>query len=161
MGENPWKEPEELLNEKLGRLTGPSASEAMVRGVELEPQARKFYTAVTGKRVQPACVQSSQYGWLRASLDGLSDRLDTVVEIKCGESCYRRTAESGQVPGYYYGQLQHILAVTGLQVIDFFCYLPNAPELLVPVRRDDRYIERLINVEYQFWTRISGAGYAR
>jgi predicted phage-related endonuclease len=76
------------------------------------------------------------------------------VEIKCGRSVYARTSESGQVPDYYYGQLQHILAVTGLPIIDFWCYLPGLPELLVPVKRDDRYIARLIDAEKRFWSEV-------
>jgi predicted phage-related endonuclease len=80
-----------------------------------------------------------------------------VVEIKCGESVYRKTRQYGRVPDYYYGQLQHILAVTGLPSIDFFCYLSGFSELLVPMARDDNYIGQLLNTEFQFWTQVLGA----
>jgi putative phage-type endonuclease len=163
MGENPWKTAAQVLSEKCGQAVECEPSLAMVRGTELEPEARRAYERRTGRRVRPACLQNAQYEWLRASLDGLSLILDTALEVKCGESVYRKTAEYGQVPDYYYGQLQHILAVTGLLSIDFFCYLPGRPELLVPVARDDAYIERLVIAEYQFWmdvlqARGAGAG---
>ena len=87
-------------------------------------------------------------------MDGLSVDGKMVVEIKCGNSVYRRTAESGQVPDYYYGQLQHALAVTGLAAIDFWCYLPDCPELLVTVERNDDYINRLLEAEYLFWQKV-------
>jgi len=80
--------------------------------------------------------------------------LDAVVEIKCGTSVYGKTAELGCVPDYYFGQLQHILAVTGLPSIDFWCYLPGRPELLVPVKRDDYYISRLLEAEHLFWMEV-------
>ena len=104
--------------------------------------------------MRPACLQSSQHDWLRASGDGISDARDAVVEIKCGESYYRETAQSRRVPDYCYGQLQHILAVTGLPLLDFWCYLPSRPELLVVVKRNNTYIEHLISAELKFWNRV-------
>ena len=87
-------------------------------------------------------------------MDGITEALDAVVEIKCGDSVYRKTSDCGRPPDYYYGQLQHILAVTGLPAIDFWCYLPGLPELLVPVERDDAYIRRLLEAEFELWTAV-------
>jgi putative phage-type endonuclease len=129
-------------------------NESMARGTQLEPEARLAYISYSGRQVQPACLQSKHYEWLRASVDGITPGFDALVEIKCGESAYRRTAESHRPPDYYYGQLQHILALTGLPVIDFWCYLPGLPAVCVPVKRDDAYIERLLWAEYQFWTEV-------
>ncbi|MBI1823420.1 MAG: YqaJ viral recombinase family protein, partial [Nitrospirae bacterium] len=104
MGENPWKTPEELLSEKCGgKREGPNA--AMIRGTALEPLARKQFEAKVGIQVDPACLQSVEYEWLRASVDGLARNGNTVVEIKCGESVYRKASIYRKVPDYYYGQL--------------------------------------------------------
>jgi len=155
MGENPWKTAAQLLHEKRGRAARESVQNAaMARGTLLEPEARRRYISRTGRDVQPACLQSSEHEWLRASIDGLTNSGDVVVEIKCGESVYRNTSQNGCVPDYYYGQLQHILAVTGLQSLDFWCYLPGLSDLLVPVKRDNNYIERLLNLEFQFWKNV-------
>ncbi len=154
MGENPFQSVEELLREKRAPVRASTESEAMKRGKQLEPEARKRYIARTGRDVRPACIQSTRYDWLRASLDGLSISHDAVVEIKCGDSVYRKVSASRSVPNYYYGQTQHILAVTGFDSLDFWCYLPGRPELLVRVQRDDAYIERLLNRELEFWDRI-------
>ena len=91
-------------------------------------------------------------------MDGITSDLDAVVEIKCGDSVYRKTAAAGCVPDYYYGQLQHILAVTGLPTIDFWCYLPGRPAVLVAVARDDDYIARLLEAELQFWSEVQCQG---
>jgi putative phage-type endonuclease len=154
MGENLWKRSEELLREKRGPARDSNKNEAMSRGIMLEPQARSCYIARTGNDVKPACLQSNQYPWLRASVDGISSNGNVIVEIKCGESVYRHTSQYGCVPDYYYGQLQHILTVSGLASLDFWCYLPGCTELLTPVLRNEEYIKRLVAAERSFWNNV-------
>ena len=153
MGENPWKTPSQLLEEKCG-IRKPNSSEAMARGSAWEPEARSRFESKIGMPMAPACVQSLRMEWLRASVDGIATDASRVVEIKCGESVYRKTSQSRQVPRYYVGQLQHIMAVTNLKEIDFWCYLPNRPELHLIVVRDDGYIDRLLKAEQSFWMQI-------
>ena len=155
MGENPWKSAARLMREKLGEVKKFSGNAAMRRGNELEPLARRRYERLSGVSVDPACLQSSRHTWQRASVDGLAADGSVVVEIKCGDSVYEKTSRSLSVPGYYLGQLQHILAVTGLGHIDFFCYLPSRPDVRVRVERDDVYIRRLVSTEREFWEQIT------
>ena len=152
MGENPWKWADQLRLEKQRPPRGTEQNEAMATGTALEPLARAHYCQTTGIRVEPACLQSIEHDWLRASVDGITVDGRRVVEIKCGESVYRKTASSRRPPDYYFGQLQHILAVTGLPVIDFLCFLPPKPPLLLEVKRDDAYIQRMLTAEKEFWT---------
>jgi putative phage-type endonuclease len=126
----------------------------MVRGKALEPEARKRYELKVGIRVIPACLQSLRYDWLRASVDGLATDGSTIVEIKCGDSVYNKTSRYRAVPDYYYGQLQHILLITNIQSIDFWCYLPGQPEIHLRIARDDSYIKRLHDAEYAFWQKV-------
>lgn len=154
MGENPWKTADELLLDKLGRAKPVGTTAAMARGTALEPEARRRYESMTRISVAPACLQSTKHEWQRASVDGLATDGSAVVEIKCGESVYAKTAGGGRVPSYYVGQLQHILAVTALPQIDFFCWLPNRPEVHLRVKRDDRYIARLLVAEEAFWQKL-------
>ena len=42
-------------------------------------------------------------------------------------------------------------AVTDLDLLDFWCYWPGCSELLLPIERNDAYIERLLNKELEFW----------
>lgn len=153
MGENPWKSSDALLREKRGPVRDSFKNEAMARGSQLEPEARRRYIARTGNEVSPACLQSKRHIWLRASVDGISTNGATIVEIKCGESCYRHTSQNRCVPDYYYGQLQHIMAVSGHKSLDFWCYLPGKPEVLLKIARDDKYIERLVAAEKAFWNK--------
>ena len=153
MGENPWKSASQLLQEKCGGKA-PRRNAAMVRGTALEPEARRSYETKVGICVVPACLQSVRYEWLRASVDGLATDGSIVVEIKCGESVYRESSRSQAVPDYYYGQLQHILAITNHRSIDFYCYLPKRPEVHLRISRDDSYIKRLLEAESLFWQKI-------
>jgi putative phage-type endonuclease len=126
----------------------------MARGTVLEPDARKRYEIIRKVRVEPACLQSTKYAWQRASVDGLALNGSAVVEIKCGERVYKKTATTMQVPHYYVGQLQHILAVAYLPCIDFFCYLPPHPEVHLRIKRNNAYIDRLISAEQSFWQQL-------
>jgi putative phage-type endonuclease len=153
MGENPWKSAIDLLKDKCGEKKDYQ-NDAMLRGIALEPEARKCYETKVGIRVEPACLQSVKYEWLRASVDGLAINGNTIVEIKCGESIYQKASTSRAVPNYYYGQLQHILAITNFKSVDFYCYLPRRPEVLLHIARDDSYIKRLLGEEYLFWQKI-------
>jgi len=150
MGENPWKSRAHVLKEKLsGQSFSPN--KAMAWGTALEPEARNRYQQLTGIVVRPVCLQSTRFDWLRASVDGLARDGTSAVEIKCGKSVYDHASSTHQVPRYYFGQLQHILAVTGLSRIDFWCYLPGRPEVRLCVDRNDNYIQRLIEAEQRFW----------
>ena len=124
---------------------------AMILGSELEPEARTKYIARTGTMVKPVCVQSTKHKWLRASLDGLTEDHSGVVEIKCGARVYEIVDETASIPDYYCAQTQHILAVTGLWSLDFWCHWPGSPDLLVNVLRDDDYIKNLLEKEADFW----------
>ena len=154
MGENRFRSATELLREKRGPAREIVPNAAMARGTEFEPEARRLYVAKTGRAVHPACLQSTRYEWLRASLDGLAINHDAVVEIKCGQSAYRTASQTRSVPDYYYGQMQHILAVTGLNSLDFWCYWPGCTPLLIPVPRNISYIERLLKTELEFWSHV-------
>lgn len=156
MGENPWKTRSQLLEEKCGLVRDRAPNAAMMRGTALEPEARRRFEAVVGTPVAPACVQHRDDPWLRASVDGLAPDGALVVEIKCGQSVYTSTAATRRVPDYYRGQLQHILAVTGLSSIEFWCYLPERPEIHLSIPRDEGYIARLMEAESAFWQAVRG-----
>lgn len=154
MGENRFKSADELHREKIGPVKDSVLNAAMALGIELEPEARRLYIKQTGKVVHPVCIQSAEYTWMRASLDGLSVDKESAVEIKCGKTAYFYALEHHRVPDYYYGQLQHILAVTGLASLDYWSYWPGYNPILIRVPRDNSYIALLIKTELDFWNQI-------
>lgn len=152
MGENRFKSANQLLNEKRNKVRfEPNVK--MLMGTIMEPEARQEYIEQYGIHVEPLCVQAKSHSWLRASLDGISLERNKLVEIKCGESAYKK-AQSGYVPKYYYGQLQHQIMITGLTRIDYWCYLTGSPGLCIPVERDEEYIIRLFEEERRFFEKL-------
>src|SRR5438552_2872042 len=158
MGESKFKRPWDLLQEKRGPCPDCPPNQAMARGIEDEPDARQQYAIRTGRTVGSVCLQSTRYEWLRASLDGFASTRDAVVEIKCGERNYLGVARYGRIPPWHRGQLQHILAVTGLDSVDFFSYSRNCDGILLTEQRDRAYIERLLNRELEFWNHVRRTG---
>jgi putative phage-type endonuclease len=134
-----------------------SGGGAMARGNALEPYARALFAEQIGVAVEPLCLESTGRPWQRASLDGIDVASRRVVEIKCGDKVYAHTAATGTVPGYYVGQLQHILCVTGFDAIDFWVWLPGLAPLHLIVPRDDAYIARMTDREAAFWDRVEAA----
>jgi putative phage-type endonuclease len=147
-GDVGWTTPEELLRAKLAGETAEE-TEAMRRGKRLEPLARQLYELLAGRKMTPCCVVHDDYPWLRASLDGLSDDWQLVLEIKCPRSDGpHRTALAGAVPAYYRAQLQHQLLVTGAPLLHYWSYTDS-----VTFAPDDRValVEVLPDREYQEW----------
>jgi hypothetical protein len=54
------------------------------------------------------------------------------------------------VPGYYMGQLQHMLMVTEMESLTYAVYRPDKPLLTLIVYRNDSYIKRLRKKEKEF-----------
>ena len=154
MSESPYKSVRNLLDEKLGLIPQFSGNDKTRLGQKLEPEARERYSDKVGIIVEPVVLRAVKNDWQIASIDGFSESHRRVVEIKCGEGAYFSTRRSGKVPSYYYGQLQHILAVTGYPSIDFFCYWPSHGEILITVKRNDEYIDNLIYQELSFLKRL-------
>lgn len=157
LGEKPAKTAERLLLEKQNPLKDSGRNFVREQGAALERKARAHYCQTMGVTVTPACVQSIARPWQRASLDGLSADGERVVEIKCGGAAYQRAAARKRPPRHHFAQLQHILAVTGLPVIDYWCDWPQRPPLRLEVQRDEAYLERLLSAEEVFWKRLCPA----
>lgn len=154
MGENPWKTAEEALELRLGVEKRLPATKSMALGTALEPEARRAFEIEIGEAMTPVCVQSVEFDWMRASLDGMAWDESRIVEIKCGARVYQEMVMYRRVPRQYVAQLQHIMAVTGLPEIDFWSYWPNRRPVHIRVARDGPYIRRLIAVEKAFWAQI-------
>jgi putative phage-type endonuclease len=154
LGENPWRTAEQFFEVRCGLLKRKPATKSMALGTALEPQARRAFEIAVGEAFVPICVESVKFPWMHASLDGMSWDDKRVVEIKCGSRIYRESAMFRRVPRQCVGQLQHILAVTGLPEIDFWSYWPKCKPVHLRVARDEAYIRRLIETEQSIWTRI-------
>ena len=157
LGKKMAKSVERLLLEKQQPPRNTNRTFLRERGAAIERAARVRYIATVGVPVEPTCIQSLARPWQRASLDGLSADGTNAVEIKSGLAAYQRTSARGRPPSHHYAQLQHILSVTGLPAIDYWCYIPSRPALRLQVLRDDSYIARLLTAEEIFYRRLVGS----
>lgn len=126
---------QQLAGERItGKKDQAYQSDAMKRGVELEPEARALYEIITKTQVQSVgfCLEGS-YG---ASPDGLVGD-EGCIEIKCpGMSTHVSYLVENEVPQDYVLQVQGILLVTGREWCDFVSYYPEMKPLIVRVFPD-------------------------
>jgi predicted phage-related endonuclease len=123
------------------------SNDRMKRGLELESIARELFTIQNGIEMFPRVVIND---WAMASLDGMSDCRQYILEIKCPGEKDHALALQGKVPEYYYPQLQHALYVTGVDSIFYYSFDGTDGVTLI-VKRDEKYIEKMVEEERKFY----------
>lgn len=143
--------PYQLWEQKvLGKET--TENDAMRRGKDLEGKARDLYIQTKGIEVNPAVILHDN-DWMMASLDGISLNGEIALEIKAPGPKDHATAFEGKVPEKYYPQCQHIMEVCQLNEMDYFSF-DGVNGVVVKVFRDNDYIKKLLEKEYEFWQRV-------
>lgn len=117
---------------------------AMSRGIEMEQEARNFYSMVNDVPIQQVgfCVGEPdiEYG---CSPDGLVGTKG-MIEIKCPSlAVHVGYLLNGELPVDYVQQVQGELLVTGREWNDFISYYPGIKPLIVRVERDEKFIKSL------------------
>ena len=147
MGASPWKTKIQLYKEKTTDQPPMIPNERMRRGTELEPMARSLFNIQTDTFMTPKVVVKD---WAMASLDGMNMFFDKIVEIKCPGDKDHALALQGKVPDHYYPQLQHQMWVTGLNSCYYYSF-DGVDGVTVEVKRDNKYIEKMIIEEKKFY----------
>lgn len=148
MGENPYKTKLQLYKEKTSEeKIEQFQTPAMKRGIDLEPIARDLFNAKTGWDMKPAVVVKD---WAMASLDGRDEESGAILEIKCPGEIDHAVAVSGKVPDKYYAQVQHQMYVCRVHLMYYFSF-DGLDGVIIEVKRDDDYIEKMIAEEYKFY----------
>lgn len=152
-GLNKFKTLEELIREKKEGLT-PEPNQAMIHGMQTEPEAREWYRNKFQKRVQEVGLAvSTEHLGLGASVDGLvlddDHQIEGMIEIKCPQNMYaplvdpRRTPSSEDRPdkeyirGYeniwptHFCQIQGCLGILGLPWCDYVVYASGERKIFV------------------------------
>lgn len=146
MGVNKYKSPYQIWREKQGLDESNYINEDMQRGIDLEPEARKHAGLILNVELKPVVRKSRTTSFMAASLDGISDDGKILVEIKCP----RNQIQGAEVPMIHYPQLQHQMYVCEAEKMYYFSYLPH-DSVMIEIVRNDEYIEKLIQVETEFW----------
>jgi putative phage-type endonuclease len=135
-----------LAGERLaGTKTETFQSPAMMRGVEMEAEARQLFELMTGYAVRQTGVcypdENKQYS---CSPDGIIDDQETGLEIKC-PMIHTHVAYllADKLPTEYVQQVQGSMLITGFKQWHFISYYPGLPPLHVIVDRDETFIGKL------------------
>jgi len=158
MGESIFSTPFQLWQKMLLKIKTPDNG-AFARGRALEPIARELYQqdlaqycGINEDLITPV-VQSNEYPWMIASLDGCTPDLKRACEIKCVNREDHELSYKGQIPKHYFGQLQHIIHILDLKKIDYISYHPDAARAYVrlEIDRDNDYISRYLETAQKFY----------
>lgn len=162
LGLNPYKHPEELRLEILGRLAPDiDGTEApIVAGNIFESGIREYYAARTGRVVHQVhrTVTNDRYPWLTCHLDGevKIEKPKRGIEIKnvgYGGAKVWGKAEDGAngVPEWYLPQVLTYQLVTGWPLWDVAAYF-GGPDLRVyEIERDDEFEQLIVESTHDFW----------
>lgn len=150
LGVSPWATAYDVWMEKTGREYRDRSNWATQRGNEMEPKARADYEFRFGIEMKPELVESKQYPFLKASMDGANFTEKGGLEIKCpGEKDHALAAE-GKIPDKYMAQIQHQLLVTGFDWIDYYSFR-DEKGIRIRVYPDLEFCKKLLAAEIEFW----------
>lgn len=129
------------------RLTGVREetfqSHHMIRGTELEPEARDLYCLMNDVEVQEVgfCLHDTlEAGCSPDALVGTEGGLEIKAPAPATHVEYLR---GGVLPSRYKQQVMGCLWVTQREWWDFMSYHPSMKPLIVRVERDEEYIKEL------------------
>ena len=162
VGLNPYQSQLELWMVKTGRdttmpkINPEDDTSPMYWGTLLEPIVAAHYTKKSGNRVRKinAVLQhpDADKSWMLANIDreviGASNV--QILECKTAGEFGARLWRDG-VPEYVQLQVQHQLAVTGKSAADVCVLICGQEVRIIRIERDDALIDRLIELERQFW----------
>jgi putative phage-type endonuclease len=153
LGVSPYRTALEVWLEKVG-MVEPEENEAMRWGRLLEPLVADEYARTSGVPLlaPQAIYQHPDYSWMLATPDRLATPTDPriVIEIKT-RATWRQDED---VPAHYLVQVQHQLAVLGLDRATLVILVAGQRLLWADVERDDALIRDLVEHEREFWRRV-------
>lgn len=134
------KATEHILGKPCNRERFVSAD--MLRGIELEDEARKLYMQETFNEVeQVAFIEKDKYSGV--SPDGLIGT-DGIIEIKCPkDTVFVEQSITDKIRPEYYTQIQYALYITERQWCDYIAYNENFPLLIRRYYRDEQHIKEI------------------
>ena len=172
LGLNPYQSREELLFKKCGVNNVFVGNVATEYGQKYESEAIRMYEMAMGKKnheyglicygsvVGKCCFEDWCVGleFLAGSPDGVAEDVRGVedlllLEVKCP---FRRRIVLGEVPEYYYPQVQLNMFILGLKKADYIEYRPPmfGKEMVLNIVRvglDLDWVRENVKVLGEFW----------
>ena len=147
---SPWTTPYQLWEKKLSSLQDEENA-AMRRGKALEPEALAWVEGELGLKFDSqVCAEHPQHRFMTATVDGLNRSKKVMVELKCPGRKAHSCALEGEVPDYYYPQLQHQMEVLGYDWM-YYASFDGIDGIILEVGKNKPYVEDLVEKEEEFW----------
>ena len=147
-GESPWDTPYSWWTKAMNCTDTPD-NYAMAKGRALEPVAREIFNRDFSCDVKPAVVQHDFYEWMIASLDGISPDGRIILEIKCGGKELHERNKAGNIPTYYWIQVQKQIGISNPEIAFFMTYFEGDYHVST-VERDEDFIKEMFAFEADF-----------
>ena len=155
LGSSPWVSHYKCWQKKLGLVEEKKSTKAMDDGLKYEPIARELFIKETAIHVEPACVESSEFSFLGASLDGMTSNGKILLEIKCGGEELHNQAAHGIIPDYYMHQIQCQLLVTRAEICYYQSYnYRDGTSHIIKVYPDPEFEKLFVPAYQEFWRRV-------
>lgn len=114
-------------------------NEHIKRGKELEPKIRDMVNSLLKTDFKPACIERLDAPYLRASLDGLDENANALLEIKApSDSVFQKYLKTfPQIPENYYYQMQYQMLVSNVDY-GLFAFYNESTEVpyIIPVKNN-------------------------
>lgn len=144
----------DLWLEKTGRKEQDPPNAAMIRGSQMESQARDSYIKATNTAVIPRVV-ICENSFMMASLDGISFDGKLIVEIKCPTSeKVIDELEKGIIADRYNYQVQWQLMVCKAKVAHLFVYHPDREHFYKEILPNSKLQEEMFIKAKDFWDMV-------
>ena len=154
LGLSKWDSPYSIWLDKIGMGKPKEINDDMTRGIENEPKAIKLLEKRLGNGIEfkPLCVESPEYPFLGASLDGYysDDNVKWIVEVKSPREAGYRASVQGMIPDNYMIQIQCQLLCTGADLCFYVTYFEGKINV-IEVRPDPTAFEMIIEGSKKFW----------
>ncbi|OMF17013.1 hypothetical protein BK131_03290 [Paenibacillus amylolyticus] len=158
-GLNRYKSPVGVFLDKTGQIEPDEAGEAAYWGNVLEDVVAREFTIQTGLRVQRSnkLYQHPEHKFMLGNVDRLildkGGRGLGILECKTASAYKLGEWEDDQVPDEYAIQLQHYMAVLGVDYGYFAVLIGGQRFQYKLVERNDKIIDSLVQIEDEFWNR--------
>ena len=149
LGINPWKTAVDVYYEKVDKITDFPDNLNMWLGRELEPVIKKRFEEESGFKVRNdhKIRVDREHSFLTTNLDGMVVGEKVPVEYKALGKW------DGEIPDYYFSQIQHQIMVSESDYA-YFVVLVLATQknfIIQKINRDDEFIKLMREEEVTFW----------
>ena len=159
-GVNPYSSPLKVFWEKTGDITEEQNSEILRQGRDLEQYVADRFCEATGRRVRRSnyLYRSMTYPWMIADIDRLVVGEEAGLECKTVSAYSADKWKNGCIPIHYALQCFHYMTVTGKKSWYIAAVILGKEFVYHKLEWDDAVINRLIEIEKEFWIQNVIAG---